>query len=140
MPDVVYQTRGNIVYICAQFVWCSLRGDKMCCEQLHILSLLGDNVCKVRQNVPLRVHILSSATKCAVTRCLNDMKCSVMIWRSCARTSGRSNWRCVVLLSIKPKITYRRLSHVNDTSGFSFAFFSFIFYLIMSPIKYIECC
>ena len=49
-------------------------GDKMCRERLHILSFSGDNVCRVRQNVPLRVHILSSvtncagATKCAVTR------------------------------------------------------------------------
>ena len=47
----------------------------MCRERLHILSFSGDNVCRVRQNVPLRVHILSpatncaGATKCAVTRC-----------------------------------------------------------------------
>ena len=42
----------------------------MCREQLHILSLSGDNVCRVRQNVPLRVHILSSATNCAgATKC-----------------------------------------------------------------------
>ena len=46
----------------------------MCREQLHILSSSGDNVCRVRQNVPLRMHILSpttncvGATKCAVTR------------------------------------------------------------------------
>ena len=42
----------------------------MCREQLHILSLSGDNVCRVRQNVPLRVHILSSVTNCAgATKC-----------------------------------------------------------------------
>ena len=42
----------------------------MCREQLHILSLSGDNVFRVRQNVPLRVHILSSATNCAgATKC-----------------------------------------------------------------------
>ena len=42
----------------------------MCREQLHILSLSGDNVCRVQQNVPLRVHILSSATNCAgATKC-----------------------------------------------------------------------
>ena len=42
----------------------------MCREQLHILSLSGDNVCRVRQNVLLRVHILSSATNCAgATKC-----------------------------------------------------------------------
>ena len=45
----------------------------MCRERLHILSFSGDNVCRVRQNVPLKVHILSpaincaGATKCAVT-------------------------------------------------------------------------
>ena len=56
--------------ICAQFFWCSLRGDKMCRERLHILSFSGDNVCRVRQNVPLRVHILSPATNCAgATKC-----------------------------------------------------------------------
>ena len=42
----------------------------MCRERLHILSFSGDNVCGVRQNVPLRVHILSPATNCAgVTKC-----------------------------------------------------------------------
>ena len=42
----------------------------MCRERLHILSFSGDNVCRVRQNVPLRVHILSPATNCAgATKC-----------------------------------------------------------------------
>ena len=42
----------------------------MCRERLHILSSSGDNLCKVRQNVPLRVHILSPATNCAgATKC-----------------------------------------------------------------------
>ena len=42
----------------------------MCRERLHILSLWGDNVCRVRQNVPLKVHILSPATNCAgATKC-----------------------------------------------------------------------
>ena len=46
------------------------RGDKMCRERLHILSSSGDNLCRVRQNVPLRVHILSPATNCAgATKC-----------------------------------------------------------------------
>ena len=39
-------------------------------ERLHILSFSGDNVCRVRQNVPLRVHMLSPATNCAgATKC-----------------------------------------------------------------------
>ena len=69
----LYTKREVTLYICAQFVPCSLRGDKMCLERLHILSFSGDNVCRVRQNVPLKVHILSpatnfaGATKCAVT-------------------------------------------------------------------------
>ena len=47
-----------------------LRDDKMCRERLHILSLWGDNVCRVRQNVPLKVHILSPATNCVgATKC-----------------------------------------------------------------------
>ena len=42
----------------------------MCREQLHILSFSGDNVCRVRQNVLLKVHILSPATNCAgATKC-----------------------------------------------------------------------
>ena len=42
----------------------------MCRERLHILSFSGDNVCRVRQNVPLKVHILSPATNCAgATKC-----------------------------------------------------------------------
>ena len=42
----------------------------MCRERLHILSFSGDNVCRVRQNVPLRVHMLSKAKNCAgVTKC-----------------------------------------------------------------------
>ena len=48
----------------------ALRSDKVCRERLHILSLSGDNVCRVRQNVQLRVHILSPATNCAgATKC-----------------------------------------------------------------------
>ena len=51
-------------------LWCSVRGDEMCRERLHILSFSGDNVCRVRQNVPLRVHMLSPATNCAgATKC-----------------------------------------------------------------------
>ena len=65
----IYQTRGNILYY-AQFVWRFLRGDKMCRERLHILSSSGDNMCRMWQNVPLRVHILSPATNCAgATKC-----------------------------------------------------------------------
>ena len=42
----------------------------MCRELMHILSFWGDNVCRVRQNVPLKVHILSSVTNCALaTKC-----------------------------------------------------------------------
>ena len=42
----------------------------MCRERLHILSSSGDNVCRVRQNVLLRVHILSLTTNCAgATKC-----------------------------------------------------------------------
>ena len=42
----------------------------MCRERLHILSFSGDNVCRVRQNVLLRVHMLSPATNCAgATKC-----------------------------------------------------------------------
>ena len=42
----------------------------MCRERLHILSSSGDNMCRVRQNVPLRVNILSPATNCAgATKC-----------------------------------------------------------------------
>ena len=42
----------------------------MCRERMHILSFWGDNVCSVRPNVPLKVHILSSATNCAgATKC-----------------------------------------------------------------------
>ena len=42
----------------------------MCRERLHILSSSGDNVCRVRQNVPLRMHILSPTTNCAgATKC-----------------------------------------------------------------------
>ena len=42
----------------------------MCRERLHILSFSGDNVCRVRQNVPLTVHMLSPVTNCAgATKC-----------------------------------------------------------------------
>ena len=48
----------------------SLSRDKMCHERLHILSPSGDNVCRGRQNVLLRVHILSWTTNCAgATKC-----------------------------------------------------------------------
>ena len=49
----------------------------MCRERLHILSFSGDNVCRVRQNVPLKVHILSPATNCAgATKCAVTDVCS----------------------------------------------------------------
>ena len=59
----------------------------MCRERLHILSFSGDNVCRVRQNVLLKVHILSpvtncaGATKCAVTGSYYSIhsSCRVMI-------------------------------------------------------------
>ena len=44
----------------------------MCRERLHILSFSGDNVCRVRPSVQLRVHILSPATNCA-----GAIKCAV---------------------------------------------------------------
>ena len=59
----------------------------MCRERLHILSFSGDNVCRVRQNVPLKVHILSlatncaGATKCAVTRSLNLVSRNHLVFR-----------------------------------------------------------
>ena len=75
----LYTKREVTLYIRAQFVPCSLRGDKMCRERLHILSFSGDNVCRVQQNVLLKVHILSPATNCAgATKCA--VTGSVDIW------------------------------------------------------------
>ena len=66
----------------------------MCRERLHILSFSGDNVCRVRQNVLLRVHILSpatncaGATKCAVTRLFQvcDIKQQEAKHKDCKQT------------------------------------------------------
>ena len=55
----------------------------MCRERLHILSFSGDNVCRVRQNVPLKVHILSLNVPLKVhilslaTNCAGATKCAV---------------------------------------------------------------
>ena len=74
-------------------LWCSVRGDKMCRGRLHILSFSGDNVCRVRQNVPLRVHMLSPATNCAgATKCAVT---DVFYWAWITRT-WRDAWTIYV--------------------------------------------
>ena len=68
----------------------------MCRERLHILSSSDDNLCRVRQNVPLRVHILSpttncaGATKCALTSLLNNIASDHLLHRWFERRHGGS--------------------------------------------------
>ena len=59
----------------------------MCRERLHILSFSGDNVCRVRQNVLLKVHILSPATNCAGTTKCAVTGCTILFLK---RTVGDS--------------------------------------------------
>ena len=131
----LYSKREVTLYICTQFVWRFLRGDKLCRERLHILSPSGDNVCRVRQNMPLRVHILlpttncAGATKCAVTRSLMTQSLRRVsqwhdMWCPWSRGYGMKPWPSQIwgLLVFKSHLNQRYQLPVHQPMDFTSEF------------------